>query len=155
MISNKSRLLVRYSQFCLVGGSGVLVDMVIVWLLASPAMMGLNLTLSKVIAGEVAIFNNFLWNDRWTFRGLALTTWRARLRRLGKFNLICVAGVALSALLLNIEVYWFDMNLYLANLVSIVAVSFWNFLMNVKFGWHGRSEPKSRSEESATSMRLG
>ena len=127
----------RYSQFCVVGLSGLAVDMTIIWLLASPSRLGWNLTLSKVIAAEVAIFNNFLWNDLWTFRGLGAerSRWLPRLIRFGKFNLICVAGVACSVLLLNVQVYQMHMNVYLANFISIVVVSVWNFLMNLKFGW--------------------
>ena len=85
-------LLKRYARFCVVGATGVAVDMGIIYLLADPSMLGWNLTLSKVIAAEVAIFNNFFWNDIWTFRGLARSEniRVARLARLGKFNLICV-----------------------------------------------------------------
>src|SRR5579859_685452 len=93
----------RCGQFCLVGGTGVVVDMWVLWALASPGMLGWNLSLSKVSATEVAIFNNFLWNDLWTFRGLsaARNDRRVRLGRLGKCNLICVAGIGWSVLLLN------------------------------------------------------
>jgi dolichol-phosphate mannosyltransferase len=56
----------------------------ILWWLADPRMLGWNLTVSKVIAAEVAIFNNFLWNDVWTFRGLGedRRRWLPRLIRL-------------------------------------------------------------------------
>src|SRR5256885_484302 len=83
-------LLKRYARFCLVGATGVAVDMGIIYLLADPSMLGWNLTLSKVIAAEIAIFNNFIWNDVWTFRGLARSgnTRVTRPARLGKFNLI-------------------------------------------------------------------
>src|SRR5436190_8328130 len=96
----------RYVKFCVVGGTGMLVDMGIIYLLASPFILGWNLSLSKVIAAEAAIFNNFLWNDLWTFRGLATHggVWRQRLARLAKFNLICVAGIGWSVLLLNVQV---------------------------------------------------
>jgi dolichol-phosphate mannosyltransferase len=130
----------RYGQFCLVGGTGVVVDMGVLWALASPAMLGWNLSLSKVLAAEVAIFNNFLWNDLWTFRGLSASRndWRARWARLGKFNLICVAGIGWSVLLLNLQAYALDMNVYVANLVAIVIVSLWNYFMNLRFGWGGK-----------------
>jgi dolichol-phosphate mannosyltransferase len=132
------RQLRRYAQFCLVGGSGVFVDMGVVWVLADPSTLAWNLTLSKVIAAEVAIVNNFLWNDLWTFRGLGAerSRWRARIVRFGKFNLICVAGVAWSVLLLNFQVHGLRMNIYLANFIAIVIVSLWNFLLNLKFGWN-------------------
>jgi dolichol-phosphate mannosyltransferase len=131
------RVLRRYVQFCLVGGSGLAVDMAILWLLADTAMLGWNLNLSKVVAAEVAIVNNFAWNDLWTFRGLGVerSLWWSRLLRFAKFNLICLAGIALSVALLNAQVRWLGMNVYLANFISIVTVSVWNFLMNLKFGW--------------------
>jgi dolichol-phosphate mannosyltransferase len=64
------RLLRRYAQFCVVGGSGVVVDVTVLYLLASPTMLGWNLSLSKAIAAEVALVNNFVWNELWTFRDL-------------------------------------------------------------------------------------
>jgi dolichol-phosphate mannosyltransferase len=140
------RVAKRYAQFCFVGSTGVVVDMGLMWLLASPAMLGWNLTISKVIGAEVAIFNNFFWNDVWTFRDLGqqvavgstripVRNWGVRLVRLGKFNLICVAGIFLSVGLLNLQVYRLGLNVYLANFVAIVATSFWNFFLNLKFGW--------------------
>jgi len=147
--STLANLLQRYAQFCIVGGSGVAVDMGIIWLLASPSVMGWNLSLSKVIAAEVAIFNNFVWNDIWTFRRSVAerVRWRERLLRFSKFNLICVAGIALSVALLNVQVYWLHLNVYLANLISVVLVSVWNFFMNLRFGWHkSAAELRARAE---------
>jgi len=131
-------LLDRYARFCIVGGTGLVVDMGMIWLLASPHILGWNLSLSKVIAAEVAIINNFVWNDVWTFRGLAGSgnIRPERMARFGKFNLICVAGIGLSVLLLNVQVYWLKMNVYLANFISVVLVSVWNFVLNLKFGWN-------------------
>ena len=137
-------LLGQYVKFCLVGATGMVVDMGIIHLLASPSLLGWNITLSKVIAAEAAIFNNFLWNDLWTFRGLAAETnaWRQRLSRLVKFNVICLAGIGWSVLLLNVQVRLLAVNLYLANFISIVIVSLWNFLLNAKFGWN-RATPSA------------
>lgn len=131
-------LLKRYARFCIVGGTGVAVDMSLIWLLASPGLLGWNLSLSKVIAAEVAIFNNFVWNDLWTFQGLGAERnhWRRRLVHLAKFNLICLAGIGLSVLLLNAQVYGLHLNVYLANFISIVLVSLWNFFVNLRFGWN-------------------
>ncbi len=127
----------RYLRFGMVGASGVVVDMGMLYLLADPKMLGLNLSLSKAIAAEVAIVNNFAWNELWTFGDLSATQsyWHARLGRFAKFNVICLAGIGLSILLLNIQAGMFEMNVYLANLIAIVVVSFWNFGLTLKFGW--------------------
>jgi dolichol-phosphate mannosyltransferase len=62
----------RFIQFCLVGLSGVVVDMGFLYLLSDESTLGLPLTRSKIIAGELAIINNFIWNDFWTFRDIAI-----------------------------------------------------------------------------------
>lgn len=127
----------RYIRFGIVGASGVVVDMGILYLLADPKMLGLNLSFSKAVAAGVAIVNNFIWNEFWTFGDIsaAQSHWRARQGRFAKFNLICLAGIGLSIVLLNLQVRLLGMNIYLANLVAIVLVSFWNFGLTVKFGW--------------------
>ena len=133
-------MLKRFIQFGLVGGTGVLVDMTVLFLLADPRTLAWNLSLGKAIAAEVAILNNFIWNDMWTFRDLSggQTGWRSRSNRLGRFNLICLAGITLNILILNAEVRWLHMNLYVANFVAIFVVSLWNFWMNL---WFGRGTP--------------
>lgn len=127
----------RYMQFCVVGGSGVVVDMVVLWLLASPTTLAWDLSLSKVIAAEAAMVNNFLWNDAWTFRTVSRSRDAAgsRLRRFLKFNLICTAGIGLSVLLLNLQVRGLHWNVFLANFLAIVLVSVWNFFLSSRLGW--------------------
>jgi dolichol-phosphate mannosyltransferase len=125
----------RLSRFGLVGLSGVGIDMACLhWLLES---LGLPLNLAAVLAAEVAIANNFLWNDRWTFRDLAQAqTQRGQLaRRFLKFNLICLCGVGLKVMLLGAMVANLGWNPYLANLVAIAIVTAWNFWINLKLNW--------------------
>ena len=57
----------RFLRFAVVGLSGVIVDMGLLFLLSDPTMLGWGLTRSKLLAAEAAIINNFLWNDVWTF----------------------------------------------------------------------------------------
>ena len=129
----------QYAQFCIVGGTGVVVDMAVIWFLASPTTLGWNVSVSKILAAEVAILNNFIWNDVWTFSAMAIgNQWSHRARRFIRFNIICLMGIGLSAALVTVGVYWLRMNLYFANLLSIILVSLWNFAMNLKFGWSSK-----------------
>jgi dolichol-phosphate mannosyltransferase len=131
-------MLRRYLRFGIVGASGVAVDMAVLFVLSDPRMFGLNLSLGKVLAAEIALLSNFILNELWTFGDISAgqSNWRARLGRLIKFNLICAAGIGLSILLLNIQVRLISMNVYIGNLIAIVIVSLWNFGMNLKFGWN-------------------
>src|SRR5256885_8584616 len=91
----------RFAKFAVVGLSGVAVDMAILWVLSGRLRWAL--TPSKLVAAEMAMANNFLWNDLWTFGDLAEKQGygMARLRRFAKFNGICAARLVLSVGLLE------------------------------------------------------
>ncbi|GCL51981.1 dolichyl-phosphate-mannose synthase [Microcystis aeruginosa NIES-3804] len=127
----------RFLRFCVVGLSGVFVDMAIFYLLSDPSTLAWGVTRSKIIAAEVAIINNFLWNDRWTFGDLSTgqNQWQQRLKRFLKFNLICLAGLLLNVLLLNFFFNVLHINRYIANLIAIAMVTIWNFWINLKLSW--------------------
>jgi dolichol-phosphate mannosyltransferase len=127
----------RFIQFGLVGLSGVFIDMAVFYLLSDPSALGWGLTRSKILAAEVAVTNNFLWNDFWTFRDISSQQrgWRKRFRRFVKFNLICLAGIILNVLIMNLLFNVFGVNRYIANLLAIVMVTLWNFWLNLKLSW--------------------
>ena len=125
----------RFIRFATVGFSGLFVDFTIFFLLHT--QLGVELTISNVLAAETAIFNNFLWNDAWTFADLSQRQlgWRARFKRFLKFNLICLAGLVLNTLIVNLFVRVFGVNPYLAKLVAVAVVTLWNFWVNLKLSW--------------------
>lgn len=125
----------RFIRFALVGFSGLAVDMSFLYLLYD--VLGLGLTRSAILAAELAIMNNFLWNDLWTFGDLAKHQRQRRkvLKRFVKFNIICLMGLILKVLLLNILFNGFHLNAYLANFLAIAAVTIWNFWINLKLSW--------------------
>ncbi|MDZ7960130.1 MAG: glycosyltransferase [Aulosira sp. DedQUE10] len=127
----------RFLRFGLVGLSGVFVDMTMLYLLSDPTTLALPLTRSKILAGEIAIFNNFLWNDAWTFADVSMKQqeWRQRLKRFLKFNLICLAGLVLNVLILNLVFNFILPNRYIANLIAIAVATIWNFWVNLKLSW--------------------
>lgn len=137
----------RFLRFGLVGLSGVVVDMAILYLLHST--LGLPLTRSKLVAAEVAIFNNFIWNDAWTFADVSLHQqgWSARLKRFLKFNLICLLGLGLNIVVLNLvyNLVFGQRWAYLANFIAIAVVTLWNFWLNLKLSWRvTQVKPPSR-----------
>lgn len=144
----------RLLRFGIVGFSGLFVDIAVFYLLRE--LVGLPLYFSTAISIEVAIINNFLWNDAWTFADLAQRQkgWRARLARFYKFNLVCLLGAALQigimALILAIPAVsqipelsgkfitatWSsNADEYFAKVLAIVLVTLWNFWINLKLSW--------------------
>jgi dolichol-phosphate mannosyltransferase len=127
----------RFARFAVVGLSGVVVDMGLLFLLSDPSMLGWGLTRSKLLAAEMAIINNFVWNDAWTFGDVSRgqRQFGQRLRRFGKFQAICFVGLVLNAVLLNVQFNLLGMNRYVANAVAIAVVTGWNFWLNLKLSW--------------------
>lgn len=134
----------RLFRFCLVGGSGVVVDMGLLFLLSDPHTLHWGLTRSKLVAAETAILTNFLINDAWTFGDLSRLApgFKRKFRRFLGYNAICSAGVAINVGLLNLLFNYGHVNRYVANAISIAAVTFWNYGLNRKLNWSpGRSVP--------------
>ncbi|KOR35803.1 MULTISPECIES: glycosyltransferase [Planktothricoides] len=132
----------RFLRFGIVGFSGVFVDMAVLYLLSDPTTLAWGLTRSKIIAAEAAIVNNFLWNDAWTFADMSIHQrgWKKRFKRFLKFNLVCLGGVGLNIVLLNVMFNLLGFNSfragrYVANFIAIAIVTLWNFWLNLKLSW--------------------
>jgi dolichol-phosphate mannosyltransferase len=88
---------------------GTLVDMLLLWVLAEPRFLGLPVLPSKVIAAEVALINNFVLNEIWTFRKPAGTRGHGSVyKRLLFFNTICGVGILIAGRLRVRLSFWFS-----------------------------------------------
>ena len=125
----------RFIRFGIVGFSGVFVDLGVFYVLRK--ILELGLTRSAILSAEVAIINNFLWNDLWTFGDISSLQrgWRKRIKRLLKFNVVCLSGLILNVLLVNLLFNVLGINEYLAKLMAIAAITLWNFWFNLKLSW--------------------
>ena len=125
----------RFLRFGLVGASGLVIDTAMLYLLHG--LWGFGLTRSAIAAAEIAIINNFLWNDRWTFGDMSKSQrqWRKVIKRFLKFNVICLMGLILKVLLLNLLFNLLHINPYVANVLAIAVVTLWNFWVNLKLSW--------------------
>ena len=125
----------RFFRFGVVGFSGVFVDLGVFYLLRT--ILGLGLTRSAILSSEVAIINNFLWNDLWTFGDISRRQKgkRQQFRRFLKFNVVCLSGLILNVLIVNFLFNILGINEYIAKLVAIAVVTFWNFWFNLKLSW--------------------
>jgi dolichol-phosphate mannosyltransferase len=125
----------KFLRFGIVGFSGVFVNMGVLYVLRNS--LHLELTRSLILAAELAIISNFFWNDLWTFGDISKRQPgnRQRLKRLLKFNTICLMGLILNVLLVNLMFNIFGMNEYLATLIAIAVVTLWNFWINMKLSW--------------------
>ncbi len=126
----------RFVKFCVVGATGVVVNSGSLWLLTRQA--GLDYRLASLVAIELAIANNFLWNARWTFRARTRVARPALGRMFLKFNLTSgLTAMAVNWGLLLLLKEKAGMGVGAANLVGIAAGTAANFLLSR--GWAFRS----------------
>ena len=125
--------LARFAKFCLVGLSGVLINVALLWSLTE--FLGLYYLISAIFSIESAIISNFTLNNYFTFHDRRIPGVKAFLKRLLKFNLVSLAG-----LVLNLGVLWTlteFLGLYyiFSNLLGILMATLWNYTANTWWTW--------------------
>lgn len=119
----------RLVKFSLVGLSGVLVNEGFLW--AFVEFFGWDKVFSNILATELAILNNFTWNDIWTFRDLKN---KPLLKRLVSFHVAALSGAlvqwAIYVILMAVGVHYL-----LANLIGIVVSFIVRFAVNRHVTW--------------------
>ena len=125
----KTRKVARqFAKFCLVGGSGVIVNSGLLFMLVE--WLHLRLFVASPVAVEASILNNFLWNNLWTFRARSV-----QLPRLAKFNLVSLGGMVITTGVLYFLAEHGGLHYLVANLIAIVVATLWNFALNFLWTW--------------------
>ena len=123
------RTLVRWLRFNLVGGIGIVVQFVALFLLKS--ILHLDYLTATALAVETAVLHNFLWHERFTWVDRVQGKVIDSIRRLLRFNLTTGAVSILGNLLLmRLLVGGSHLKPMLANLMSIAVCSLVNFLVS-------------------------
>ena len=125
--------LTRFVKFCLVGASGVLVNMGLLWLLTEFA--SLFYLLSAAISIESSIISNFTLNDVFTFPDRRAKGVKNLLHRLLKFNIVSLAGLGLNMAVLWLFTDILGIYYLLSNLCGIALATLWNYVVNFWWTW--------------------
>ncbi|MBE7178587.1 MAG: GtrA family protein [Mucilaginibacter polytrichastri] len=111
-------------RFGLVGFSGVFIDVGFTWFFREKTR------LSKYAASSlgftIATASNYIFNHYWTFK----KNNPAEILEFGRFFIVALIGLGIS----NVIIYFLSeklrVNFYIAKIIAIIMVSFWNFLAN-------------------------
>lgn len=117
---------VRVMKFAVVGLSGVLVNMTVLFFFTE--ILRITYWVSGIIAIEISIIGNFILNDLWTWRD------RAKKRLLHRFTQYHIS-VGLTAILFNwllliILTEVFTVYYLLSNLIGIIVGTVSNYILN-------------------------
>jgi len=114
---------VQLAKFCLVGGSGYVVNLAVYATLV--AGLGVHYVLAAVCSFLVAVTNNYTWNRAWTFRRQ-----RGHLVHQGmRFLLVSTVALGANLVFLTLLVAA-GFGKIPAQAVAIVLVTPWNFAAN-------------------------
>ena len=122
----KSLLSKRFLKFSLVGGSGVLVNMLCLYFLTD--LFRVYYLISSIVAIEISILSNFLLNNIWT--------WNDRrkdsiFKRLMKYHItVGFTAIAANWLLLLLLTELGGMHYLLSNVIGISVGMLVNFVLN-------------------------
>jgi len=119
----------RFIKFNIVGLSGIVVNQGLLMFLTN---LGLYYIYSGIIAIEMSIISNFLLNDLWTFKDRRSGH---ILKRLVKFNLLMLIGLAINLLILYALTDLASLHYTISNLFGIGIASIARYLMSIKWAW--------------------
>jgi dolichol-phosphate mannosyltransferase len=121
--------MLHWIKFNLIGVLGFALQSVALIVLTRSAP-GLSYLAATALAVELAVLNNFVWHQRWTWRDRPSLTRRQTLRRLIKFNLTSgLISIAGNLVLMSILVGRLGLQVIRANLVSVAACSLLGFFL--------------------------
>jgi dolichol-phosphate mannosyltransferase len=144
LMATKERELRRFIQFCLVGLTGVVVNMGTFWLLTRVA--GLYDLVALIIGLVASIISNFVLNEVWTFRDRRTGSIKAISMRVLKFDLVSIGAIALYyGIYTPLTRFWLGEGSLLALAIAVGVGLFWNFGINTLWTWRN-SEANSFNE---------
>jgi putative flippase GtrA len=90
----------------------------------------INYLAATAVAVELAVLNNFVWHQRWTWSDRPSATRRETLRRLAKFNVTTgVVSITGNLILMSVLVGRMRLPIAGANVVTVVACSLLSFIL--------------------------
>jgi putative flippase GtrA len=126
-----SRMSSGIGKFVIAGGSGAVLNTAVLYLLHG--WLHVPLAAASIVAVELAVVNNYLINNRWTFPGHS-----SSLRRFARFNASSLVGLAFNVIFL-LTLTDLGVHFVVANLVGIAAGFAVNFTLSFNWVWAGGS----------------
>ena len=125
----------QLGKFLIVGGTGVVVNNIALYLFVQWLLW--PLLAASTLATALAIGNNFVLNDLWTFDRSHVS---GPLQRLMRFSLVSLSGVCITTITLWFLVTYLNIHYLVANMIGIAVASGSNFVANATWTWSRSAE---------------
>jgi len=130
--------MLQMTRFGVVGVLGTVVNIFILHVLHNE--LGWGFTRSSMIATELAIIHNYVWNELWTFHLRQLDV-----RRLVQYNVSSLLGFGVTVVVATVVKELIDPRL--AQLVGIGCGAGLNYLVNARWTWGPGATTDPRAEQ--------
>lgn len=124
-------LRVEFIRFCIVGGTGFLINFVLLILLNK--VFGLYIFLAQFIGAEVALFSNFILHHHWTYNRHKVD--KSTRLLIIQFHLTTWPAILGSAVMVTVSVKFFHLSNFVALAISSFISLLWNFFWSKYVVW--------------------
>jgi len=131
----------RFIEYCLVGTSGVVVQLLVTHLLLLlPALRFVDSGIPISVGIICAMIWNYFLNNLWSFADARLRSRASWWSGLTRFCMICGTGAIINFWVVKGVLRLSDhrIGLTISMLIGIVAATFWNYALNRRFTWHAK-----------------
>lgn len=131
----------QFIKFCIIGATSTLIDFAILNLLNRH--FGMEPIRASCISFCFAVTNGYIWNSRWTFRGIGSGKHH---ERFAKFIAVNLVGLSLNTMIMKTMLCVFtgtlthpgpysSLHVNGAKAIAVVFVSVWNFFASRKWAF--------------------
>ncbi len=134
-------------RFCLVGALGFLINLVLLDILYK--WLHSPLILSQIVASEIALFSNFMFHHRWTYKAHHVRKTITKL--IVQFHLTSWVAVVGSTILVTVGVTVFKLDSSVSLVIASAIALFWNFAWSKFVIWRKVPDKAEQAEETTES----
>ncbi len=135
-------LKVEFIRFCIVGGSGFIINFIILTILHR--ILSVEIFIAQLIGAEIALFSNFVLHDRWTYKSHHVTKTKHNL--IIQFHATSWPAILGSALMVSAAEKFLHFSNLFALILSSVIVLLWNFVWSKFIIWRDVSSKEVEEE---------
>ncbi|AIQ14740.1 glycosyltransferase [Paenibacillus durus] len=132
----------KFYIFCLIGLSGVLVNLAMLFILVD--ILHLGHLRSSIIASFTAMLSNFILNDTLTWK-MKKDGASSLIPKFSKFVVVSSVGIIITALFAQFA-SWLKISIVFGQMIGIVAATLWNFKINNIWTWSNKEELAKQEE---------
>ncbi len=136
-------LKVDFVRFCIVGGTGFVINFVILNTLHE--LLGMPVFIAQLAGAEIALFSNFILHHNWTYKNNRVKKTLGKL--LTQFHATTWPAIIGSAFMVDIGIRFLKFSSLVALMVSSAIALLWNFVWSKYVIW--RSVTDKEIEEIA------